>query len=48
MCTTNGIYKDSMLRQMEREQRAEERQRLEKIKQLEKENEIRDFLSSLQ
>jgi serine/threonine protein kinase len=45
---TNGIYKNAVLQQMEREQRAEEQQRLEKIKQLEKENEMRDFLSSLQ
>lgn len=45
---TNGIYKNAVLQQMEREQRAEEQKRLEKIKQLEKENEMRDFLSSLQ
>ena len=48
VCTTNGIYKTVVLRQVEREQRAEEQRRLEKIKQLEKENEMRDFLSSLQ
>ena len=44
----NNLYKNRVLQRMEQEQRDKEQQRLEEIRELEQENEIKDFLSSLQ
>ena len=44
----NNLYKNRVLQRMEQEQMDKEQQRLEEIRKLEQENEIKDFLSSLQ
>lgn len=46
--STNGIYKNKMMQQLKNEQREKEQKRLAEIEKLEKENNMIDFLSSLQ